>query len=150
MKKILMLITLALVALMTWSCSDDDNKPVAMSYGMLPQAARQFVTNYFPGDEAVKVYREGDYPGANFEVVLKSGFDIEFDATGAWIDVDAPGVMPVPAGIIPTPITLFVENNYPTASINEITKNTNGYEADLTNGVDLQFNADGGYIGLTD
>lgn len=150
MKKTFMFLLVSLIAVMAWSCKDDDDKDVPMSYDMLPKTALEFISQYYPGDKPVRVVREGAHSGSAYEVVLASGNEIEFDAAGLWIDVDAPAQHSVPEGIIPTPIKLYVETNFPAYLVNEITRNSAGYEIELTNGLELQFDQDGIFIGHLD
>lgn len=150
MKKILMFIMISFAAMLAWSCSDDDDKDVPMSYEMLPKAAQEFVSTYYPGDRPVKVEREGSHASAAYEVVLASGHEVEFDAAGQWVSVDAPAQHSVPAGIVPEPIQEYVSTNFPAYLVNEITRNQRGYEVELTNGLDLQFDSAGIFIGHLD
>ncbi len=150
MKKTIMLLFVSLMAMMAWSCKDDDDKDVPMSYDMLPKPAQEFISTYFPSDKAVKVVRDDEHAGTVYEVLLATGNEIEFDAAGQWVDVSAPPQNSVPQGIVPTPIWLYVEANFPAYYINEITRNAPGYEIELTNGLELQFDQDGIFIGHLD
>ncbi|MCM1163917.1 MAG: PepSY-like domain-containing protein [Muribaculaceae bacterium] len=146
MKKTFMFLILGIMAVLTWSCSDDDDKDVPVSYEMLPTQAKEFLTNYFPGDRSIKVEREGDHSGSSYEVTLSSGYEVEFDAAGLWIDVDAPNQQAVPSGIVPEPIQRYVSETFPAFLINEITRYSTGYEIELTNDLELRFDRDGNLI----
>ncbi|MCM1522547.1 MAG: PepSY-like domain-containing protein [Muribaculaceae bacterium] len=150
MKKTFMFIILGIMAVLTWSCSDDDDKDVPVSYEMLPAQAKEFIATYYPGDRTIKIEREGDHSGSSYEVVLASGHEIEFDAAGLWIDVDAPNQQAVPSAIVPEPIRTYVSTNFPAYLINEITRYANGYEIELTNGLELHFDKNGVFTGKLD
>ncbi|MDE6288517.1 MAG: PepSY-like domain-containing protein, partial [Muribaculaceae bacterium] len=81
-----------------------------------------------------------------YDVYLADGTEIEFDGNGEWISVDAPAGAAVPAGIVPAPIADFVAYTYPNEKINEISRDSRGYEVELTNEVDLIFGIDGSFI----
>ncbi len=148
MKKffILTLLTIFAVTFAT-SCSDDDDDKTIPGVE-LPGTAKNFIASYFPGDEIIKVERKGDNAGTKYDVKFRSGMEVEFDAIGEWIDVDAPKGRTIPAGIAPQTITEFIEANYPGSGINEISRDYRGYEVELLNGLDLRFNPEGFFIGI--
>lgn len=84
MRKFLTLFVIGIVAAMTWSCSDDDDKDRPLDYESLPAVSKAFVETYFPGDKPVKVTREGSNSRTEYDVTLASGFSVEFDAEGEW------------------------------------------------------------------
>ena len=148
MKKTLSFLFIALFAAMAWSCSSDDDKDTPLSPDQLPVNAKNFISTYFSGETIAKVERDGSHPGADYEVRFVSGYEVEFNSTGDWLDVDAPMGMTVPSGIVPLPIQSYVSLNYPTSGINEISVEINGYEVELINGLDLLFGLDGNFLGI--
>lgn len=146
MKKTFSILFIALFAVLTWSCSDDDDTPVPPSD--LPTAADTFISTYFSGDKIVRVEREGEHSGAEYDVIFASGYEVEFNAQGAWIDVDAPMGMTIPSGIAPLGIESYIATNYPTQGINEISVEYYGYEVELLNGIELMFDQQGNFIGI--
>lgn len=142
MKKIFSAMMLALLAVTMWSCSsDDDDVEEVISYENLPAAAKTFLSTYFVGDEVVKVTKDTDYAGAEYEVTFKSGTEVEFDAAGDWVDVDPAFGLPVPSGIVPMQIQTYVSDNYPTTYISEISKGNPAWEIELSSGVEIQFDS---------
>ena len=147
MKKFLTLFVIGIVAAMTWSCSDDDDKDRPLDYESLPAVSKAFVETYFPGDKPVKVTREGSNSRTEYDVTLASGFSVEFDAEGEWTDVDGPmNIAITNDGFIPQPIRDYVAANYTDAGINEISRDRRGYEVDLTNRIELQFDRNGNFV----
>ncbi|MDE6544259.1 MAG: PepSY-like domain-containing protein, partial [Muribaculaceae bacterium] len=67
-------------------------------------------------------------------------------AAGEGPDVDAPADQSAPAGLVPQSIALYITTNYAGAGINEISKSAAGYEIELTNGVDLDFDSMGNFL----
>lgn len=146
MKKTLLFLMVGLFAVLAWSCSDDD-KDLPMSYEMLPQQAQEFVSTYYPSAKAVKVTNEKEHNTTYYEVMLNNGHEITFDAKGEWIEVDAPSQQYVPSAIVPTGIADYVAQTFPAYGVNEIKKTSDGYEIELTNGLDLRFDREGIFVG---
>ena len=86
MRKFITLFVIGIVAAMAWSCSDDDDKDRPLSYDSLPAVTKSFVETYFPGDKPVRVSRDGKNELAEYDVKLTSGFELEFDAAGQWVE----------------------------------------------------------------
>ena len=151
MKKFFSLIFISLMAMMVWSCADNDDKDIPITFDQLPKPAQIFISQYYPSDKVVSIEREGKNDRTSYDVRLSSGHEVEFDAAGEWTDVDAPAQQYVPEGIVPQPIAEYVTTNFPAFGINEISKERNGdYEIELTNGLDLRFDQYGVFIGHLD
>lgn len=145
MKKTLSLLFATLLAVMVWSCSSDDDTPIPVSD--LPAGAKNFIAMYFPQDKIVSVERDGSNPLAEYDVTFASGFEVEFNSAGDWVDVDAPMGQTIPYGIAPGAIQSYVSLNYPTNGINEISTEINGYEVELVSGLELLFDLQGNFLG---
>lgn len=152
MKRISYLLMLMAVVLMSplMGCSDDNDGPddTPINSSELPTAAKTFVSQYYDGATILLAEKDYEAGGVEYDVTLSNGHKITFNSTGEWIDVDAPAGQTVPAAIVPTAIAEYVTSNYPQAGVNEISKETYGYDIELTTGIDLMFNAQGGFIGI--
>ncbi len=146
--KLIMSALLVSLPVVTWSCDDDDDKSdkTEISLDQLPQASATFLTQHFPGATVLRITRDTDREGSEYEVTLTNGFEIEFDGTGEWTDVNAPAGQAVPASVVPTAIASYVTTNYPGQNITEISRDSRGYEVELTSGTDLEFDLDGNFI----
>lgn len=131
-------------AVLLWSCSDDKDEPVAVS--TLPEAAQTFLTSHYAGVKVQSAVRDKDDHRVEFDVRLANGHEVTFDAEGNWIDVDAPAGQTVPGGLVPEAVLLYIVTNYPSEGINEISRSAAGYDVDLTNGVDLEFDFLGNFL----
>lgn len=143
MKKLLKILPLVLVALFAttlWSCSDEDDNKV-VSNTELPATAKAFLDQYYPSIDYITVKEKSDY-----EVALKNGHSVEFNKDGEWKDVDAPKGQTIPSGFYPSAIDTYVAENEGGATINEISKKSYGFEVDLTNDKDLEFDKDGAFL----
>lgn len=149
MKKILTFLFIGILACVAWSCSDNDNNDdIVISEKDLPTSAKSFISSYYPDCKIAKVELDVEHAGAKYDVKLSNGAEVEFDQTGNWIAVDAPAMGSVPAGIVPAEIASYVETNYQGTSITEISKETYGYEIELSNGVEVKFSPDFKALGI--
>ena len=149
MKKFFLFLTVCVFACMAWSCSDDDDKDTPISVNDLPVAAKNFISQFYSSDQVVIVTKEVDKANSSYEVKFKSGQEVEFDAAGAWTDVDAPTGKTIPTGIVPE-IDQYVEQNFQSVGINEISRYSRDYEVDLLNGRELLFTLDFVFVGYGD
>ncbi|MDE6137182.1 MAG: PepSY-like domain-containing protein [Muribaculaceae bacterium] len=108
----------------------------------LPKAAQTFIAKHFPGDTVRKAEKDNGYRGAEYEVDLAGGAEIEFRDNGDWKDVKAARGKAVPAAIVPAAIAAHVEKNYPGQYITEISRKRGGYEVELANGTELKLTED--------
>jgi len=148
MKK-MFLMALAAIGLMGAACSDDDTNgtETVIQATELPQAARTFVETHFPGITYTRVEKQSraDRDGSIYDVHLSNGFEIDFTAEGTWTDIDGNN-QAVPAGILPASIAQYVTANYASQSVTTIEIERHGYDVELSNDVDLVFNANGEFV----
>ena len=142
------IVTILLVSVMGifFSCDDDDKKIV---YNNLPVESRHFIENYFSGVDVTSVEKEDGEP--HYKVELANGFVLRFYRNGGWQEIDGNGVEipgPVLYDLLPGAILTYVAQEYPDASIVEISQHSYGYEVNLETQpeVKLKFNRDGGII----
>lgn len=145
MKKFVKFLPVLLVALagsmMLWSCDDDKDEPISSEE--LPATAKTFIQQYFPTATIVTTTKDKD----DYEVVLSEGTRIDFNKTGEWTDVDAAVGKTIPSGFYPEAIDSYVSANFSRIGINEISKETIGYDVELTTGTDLLFSYEGNFLG---
>lgn len=113
----------------------------------LPEAAHTFLTTYFPSSNITQAKKDRDGVfGKEFEVYLDDATKVEFDKNGEWVSVEGPDNQAIPTGFIEESIVSYVAENYPNAPISDISKERDGYEVELTNGMDLDFDANGTFL----
>ncbi|MDE6093348.1 MAG: PepSY-like domain-containing protein [Muribaculaceae bacterium] len=134
-----------LSAAFVWNCSDDD-KDVPVDVAALPEGAQAFIASHYSGMHVVLSVRDKEDGRDEYEVRFSNGHEVTFDAAGEWIDVEAPAGRVVPDGLVPEAVALYVVTNYPSEGINEISRSAAGYDVDLTNGVDLEFDPLGNFL----
>ena len=77
----------------------------------------------------------------DYEVIFADGSKVEFNASGDWKDVTS--LTEVPAAVVPQEIATFIAtNNYNAngAKIVKIDRDRSGYDVELSNGLELEFN----------
>lgn len=159
--KRLLKISLMLVAVMSFfvACSDDDDDDdyqTVISAESLPIKAKEFISEHF-ATETVTLAKEAalanPITGAKYFVYLTNAYELDFDNTGKWVNVESEKNIALPASVIallPAAIPTYVTTNYPTAFIKEMMKlninNTLQYKIELNTDLDLIFDANGQFI----
>lgn len=146
MKKIL--ITICLLAssvLFTTAAPDHD---YVVTFDQLPAVSQSFVTTHFPEVQIAYCMRDSH----SFEVRLADASEIEFNINGVWKEVDCK-YRELPTSVtalIPGTITEYVKANFPTAVITKISAKRWGFEIELNNGLDIEFNTAGRFLKIDD
>jgi len=135
MKK-LFLLTIVLICAAVAAHADDKR---VIQRSELPAAAQQFLDEYYPEGEVSMVWKERDFASASYEVRLSDGTTVEFDRSGAWTEVDGSRTAPLPEALVPAEIRAAVERHFSGSRIIKLERDRRGYEAELSNGVDLKF-----------
>ncbi len=140
------LLLLGIVCMMMPTANYADGRMIEAN--QLPEAARTFVQDQFPGQKIVYAEVEGTLK-KTYDVKLADGTEVEFDSKGKWDNVDCKKKA-VPAALVPKAIAEYVKTNYEGTVIVKIDKERFGYEIELSNGFDLKFNKKGKFIGMDD
>lgn len=135
--KMIMLSLFAAVATLS-GCKDKDDQQIQPSN--LPAPAQSFIHTHFDGAQYVAVTVDREFTETTYDVILTNGVKLEFDGKGLWKEVEGP-VAGVPMAIIPSQIRDYVAEKYPGAIIVKISRDRRDYEVDLSNGVELKFDA---------
>ena len=80
--------------------------------------------------------------GSEYDLTLNDGTTISFDSNKTWDKVNSP-VAPVPASLVPAPITTYLNTNFAGVALMKIEKERYGYEVKLANGLEMKFNQQG-------
>lgn len=135
MKKLAFLfVGLFVMTLTAWAGND---KPIQVSE--LPQVAQQFIKKHFADQSVAMAKMETEFMDKSYDVIFTNGDKVEFDKKGKWTNVDCRHTQ-VPAEVIPVDVQKYVTRNYPDAKILKIeVTDRKGYEIDLSNGFDIEF-----------
>ena len=135
MKKMTFFCFCMLVLNMTALASND--KPVRIEE--MPGQAQQFIKDYFSTHSVAMAKMETDFFSKSYDVIFTNGDKVEFDKHGNWTNVDCEHTQ-VPVAIVPQAIQAYVTKNYPQAKVLKIEKNDRkGYDIELSNGFDIEF-----------
>ena len=135
MKKMLFLfVGLFLMNLLAFA---DNDKPIQLTE--MPKEAQQFIQHHFANQTVALAKIDADFMDKTYEVVFTNGDQVEFDKKGNWIKVDCERTQ-VPSEIIPVAIQQYVTKNYPDAKVLKIElTDRKGYDIDLSNGFEIEF-----------
>lgn len=138
MKKLFLFLTVILGI-----CSASARDTYTHDVNVLPAAAQTIIKNNFKADvNHIKIDKEWGRI-SEYDVVLNDGTEITFDRNGNWKDIEVRRNSSVPASLVPSAIASYVKQNQKNATIIGIEKKSSGYEVELSNGVDMLFNAKG-------
>ncbi len=112
----------------------------------LKPESQSFLKEYFPNNPVSYIILDSD---KDYDVTLNTGIKVEFDRKGAWESVDC-ALSPVPNGIIPAKISNYISQKFPNQFVTEISKEFNGYDVELNNGLELEFSSDGEFKRIDD
>lgn len=143
MKKIITI--LALISLPILSFADGD---YAIQFAQLPAQSQAFVKTHFDGAQVSYCLRDAH----SFEVRFDDGAEVEFNHAGKWKEVDCK-YKAVPASVlklIPASVLTYVESNFPKALVTKVNVKSWGYELELNNGLDVEFNKKGKFLRIDD
>ena len=135
MKKLVFLF--ACLFSITLNVSAGNDKPIQVTE--LPKVAQQFIQNHFGNQSVAMAKMETDFMDKSYDVIFTNGDKVEFNKKGQWKNVDCKHTQ-VPAAIVPKDIQKYVEKHYPDAKVLQIElTDRKGYEVDLNNGFDIEF-----------
>lgn len=127
----------------------DDDIETVITFEELPADAQAFLNEMTTVGNIVTVIEKLDGNVKTYEVELTDGLEIEFDAQGAWLEIEADDNLAVPDAFVPEAIRNYVNTNYPNVKIESIDRKQNGlYEVELTNDVELYFDASYNFVGM--
>jgi hypothetical protein len=106
----------------------------------MPKQAQLFINKYFNGKSVAMAKMETDFLSKSYDVIFTNGDKLEFDKKGVWTNVDCKQTQ-VPKDILPKEILNYLNANYPNLNVSQIEKtDSKGYDVELSNGVELEFN----------
>lgn len=140
MKKcMLVLVGLLSMAVCTSAFASDD-RPIDVSE--LPAPARQFIQTHFAKAQVAYASVDGSLFDKDYEVAFTNGCKVEFSRSGEWKEVDAKRAE-FPMSILPQTIRTYLRQNYPDTPVSKADRDRRGYEVELRNGLELEFDKNG-------
>ena len=122
----------------------------AINPNQLPKTAKTFLAAHFKGIAVSSVIEDREIYGVDdYKVYLSNGMKMEFDSSGNWKEVDGKH-QKVPYGFIPASIKNYSTKNFPNTYIIKIEKKRWSYKAELSNGLELEFDKSGNFKRIDD
>ncbi|WP_407405696.1 PepSY-like domain-containing protein [Chryseobacterium sp.] len=122
----------------------------AITYTQLPQNAQKFIKANFKNVKTSSILEDREIFGVDeYKIHMANGMKIEFDGKGNWKEVDGKH-QKVPYNFIPAGIRNHIAKTFPNTHIIKIERKTYSYKAELSNGLDLEFDANGNFTRIDD
>jgi hypothetical protein len=122
----------------------------AINPNQLPKTAKNFLATHFKGVTIGSAIEDREIYGVDeYQVYLANGIKVEFDSRGNWKEVDGKHHK-LPQGFIPASIRNYAAKNFPNTYIVKIEKERWSYKAELSNGLDLEFDRQGNFKKIDD
>lgn len=122
----------------------------AIAANQLPKTAKTFLASHFKGIAVGSAIEDREIYGVDeYQVYLANGMKVEFDSKGNWKEVDGKH-QKIPFGFIPASIRNYAAKNFPNTYIVKIEKERWSYKAELSNGLDLEFDSKGNFKKIDD
>lgn len=117
-----------------------------IAFEQLPAEAQVFVKNHFPNLKVVSVFEDVKPNHSEYDVLFENGTEIEFSSNGDWEEVTSRANNELPASVVPPAILQHIKNQFPNTFVREIKKKRYGFEVEISNGSDLEFDKNGNFL----
>ncbi|WP_294214061.1 PepSY-like domain-containing protein [uncultured Chryseobacterium sp.] len=147
-KKQSITIMLGLILTLMTGCVYGQDRVI--NQNQLPKTAKNFLLANFRGVPIASAIEDREIDGVDeYKVRLGNGMKVEFDSKGNWKEVDGEH-QKVPNGFVPAAIRNYVAKNFPNTYMTKIKKERWKYKADLSNGLDIEFDRNGNFSKIDD
>ena len=144
MKKNFLLLLLSMFTMV--ACADSNSVPI--TFEQLPNEAQTFVQKHFPSIQIDYVLMEEGW-NTEYEVRLSNSTKLEFNQHGDIRQVDCEYGF-VPESILLTPIKSYLKTHFPNTNVREYHVERKVIKVELNTGLELIFNAQGGFLRMDD
>ncbi|MCC9073166.1 PepSY-like domain-containing protein [Flavobacterium sp. F-65] len=141
-------LAICLIAGLAFGLSANAQKTV-ITKAALPASAQTFLKTHFSGQEPTYIVEDKEMFSKDYKVQFANNVEVEFDGKGNWEEVDG-NHQAIPTTVIPKKIMAYVNTHFANTSITKIDKGTWGYEVNLSNNLELEFNSKGNFIRIDD
>lgn len=144
MKKTLLSALLVLTTCFT-ACANEK----VITYPEMPLQAQRLIEAHFSKADVSLVMMDRELLRTEYEVRLNDGTKVEFDGDGELTKIDC-GAKAVPEALIPEAVRSYVAASFPNTFVTEWGKDDRGWKAELSNGLDLEFNSKYEFLRIDD
>jgi len=141
--KLKLFATAAIVALTTAFSANAQSSNITSA--QLPSKALDFLKKHFTKETVSYAKVEKEMFDTEYKVYLSNGTEIEFDGNGNWEDIDG-HYQPLPVSVLPKAINTHIKQNFDGQKIIKSENKSWGYEIELLDGTELEFNNAGKFI----
>lgn len=146
MKKLFLV--LAMIVSLSVGVSAKDT--YAHDASVLPKAAQTVLTQNVKSKVSLVKIDKDFGRVSEYEVIMDDGTEVSFDRDGNWKNIEVNNSKSVPSSFVPKAIADYVKKVQKNTRIVGIEKERNGYEVELSNGVDMKFDKNGNFIRYED
>lgn len=139
---------LSLVTGLLFSLSANAQK-TTITLAELPAKAQTFLKKHFGTENPTYIIKDKETFSTDYKVQFANKIEVEFDGNGDWEEVDGHHTA-IPTAIIPTAIASYVKTNFKDAQVTSLDKGRWGYEVNLNNGLELEFDLSGKFLRIDD
>jgi hypothetical protein len=139
---------LSLIAGLFFSLSANAQK-TTIKVAELPAKAQTFLKKHFGTENPTYVIKEKETFSTDYKVQFANKIEVEFDGNGDWDEVDG-NHNAIPTAILPATIASYVKTNFKDSQVTGLDKGRWGYEVNLNNGLELEFDSNGKFIRIDD
>lgn len=137
-------LAICLIAGLAFGLSANAQKTV-ITKAALPVNAQTFLKTHFAGQEPTYIIEDKEMFSKDYKVQFANNLEVEFDGKGNWEEIDGNN-QAIPISVIPKKIVSYINTHFANTAITKIDKGTWGYEVNLSNGLELEFNSKGNFI----
>jgi len=139
---------LSLVAGLFFSLSANAQK-TTITLTELPAKAQTFLKKHFGTENPTYIIKDKETFSTDYKVQFANKIEVEFDGNGDWEEIDGHHNA-IPTSVIPATIASYVKTNFKEAQVTSLDKGRWGYEVNLNNGFELEFDSNGKFIRIDD
>lgn len=134
---------LLIASMLFTSCKDYDQ---VVNETTLPQTAKEYLSTHFSTISISRVVRERDDKKLFYDVSLQNRIEIEFNEAGQVIGIEGLRGERLPDSVIPLALLEYVNTHYSNHFIVEWDIDSRSQEIQLSNGIELVFDLNGGFL----
>lgn len=110
----------------------------------LPEMVSAYVSQLFPNEKIKTVEVDKGDHWETYEVKMSGGTELSFDQNNQPTEIKCKNG--IPASALPLNIAGYVTKNHPNIKIVEYEMDEEGYEVELENGDELEFDSEGNFV----
>lgn len=141
MKKLIALLAVAILMVLPVAARNN----YAHDGSALPPAAKTMLANNFNSEVSLVKIDKNFGRISEYDVILKDGTEISFDASGNWKEIETNVGKSVPKALVPAGVKAFMKKAQPGTHVIGIDKERNGFTVELSNGVEMKFDKEGNF-----